>query len=170
MSEKEILIRQAAIEEFRTYGYDGARLERIAQKAGVRPTLIHYYFRGKKNLYEAVKDALDTSIPWEMFQEALQAPASLVQRVELFYQAFAHWITPSRAIITSQAVEKLQNPSLLEQMQQAQQLGLLRPLPPTVILYLLWCIAWIPLATSMPHPEWEKFYRQAPALFWDLLR
>lgn len=169
MSEKEILIRQAAIEEFRTYGYDGARLERIAQKAGVRPSLIHYYFRGKKNLYEAVKDVLDTCVPWETFQEALSAPASLAQRIELFYQAFSRWITPSREI-TSDAVEKLQNPSLIEQIQQAQNLGLLKPLSPLIILHLMWSIAWIPVATRMPQEEWEGFYRQAPTLFWNLLR
>ena len=40
--------------EFANYGYDGARLERIAAKAGCAKRMLYYYFGNKKDVYLAV--------------------------------------------------------------------------------------------------------------------
>jgi TetR/AcrR family transcriptional regulator len=50
-AEKRIL--QAAREEFTNTGLSGARMQRIADNAGVNKALLHYYFRSKDKLYEA---------------------------------------------------------------------------------------------------------------------
>ncbi|MCR4268318.1 TetR family transcriptional regulator [Nitratireductor sp. ZSWI3] len=47
------LILQAALEEFSTYGYSGARVERIASQAGVSKPLIYDYFGDKDAIYAA---------------------------------------------------------------------------------------------------------------------
>jgi AcrR family transcriptional regulator len=51
-------MRQALLEagktEFANYGYDGARLERIAAKAGCAKRMLYYYFGNKKDVYLAV--------------------------------------------------------------------------------------------------------------------
>lgn len=47
-------ILDAALEEFAAEGPGGARTRRIAQRAGVNKQLIHYYFRTKSALYDAV--------------------------------------------------------------------------------------------------------------------
>jgi AcrR family transcriptional regulator len=44
----------AAGSEFSRFGRAGARTDRIARQAGVNKQLIHYYFRTKDGLYEAV--------------------------------------------------------------------------------------------------------------------
>jgi TetR/AcrR family transcriptional regulator len=44
----------AATEEFARKGYAGARTEQIARAAGVKHTLIFYYFKSKERLYRAV--------------------------------------------------------------------------------------------------------------------
>lgn len=47
-------ILQAAETEFSDYGYAGARVSRIAARAGVNAQLISYYFDGKAGLYQAL--------------------------------------------------------------------------------------------------------------------
>ncbi|MEX0969414.1 MAG: TetR family transcriptional regulator [Paracoccaceae bacterium] len=52
------LILQAALEEFSSYGHSGARVERIANSAGVSKPLIYDYFGDKDAIYlAALKEA-----------------------------------------------------------------------------------------------------------------
>lgn len=52
-------ILEAAKEVFISKGYDGARMQEIADWAGINKALLHYYFRSKEKLFEAVfKDTL----------------------------------------------------------------------------------------------------------------
>ncbi|HEV2865779.1 MAG TPA: TetR/AcrR family transcriptional regulator [Allosphingosinicella sp.] len=46
----------AAAEEFARAGYDGARLENVARKAGCNRAMIYFYFDGKAGLFEAALD------------------------------------------------------------------------------------------------------------------
>ncbi len=55
-SDSEEAIFRAAIEEFGRSGKTGARMKAIAEGAGVNKALIHYYFRDKDHLYDAVFD------------------------------------------------------------------------------------------------------------------
>jgi len=50
----EARILQAATEVFLNKGRDGARMQEIAEKAGINKALLHYYFRSKDRLYEEV--------------------------------------------------------------------------------------------------------------------
>ena len=49
-------ILAAALEEFGSHGYAGARVSSIAKRAGVNQQLISYYFDGKAGLYRALSD------------------------------------------------------------------------------------------------------------------
>src|SRR2546429_3411894 len=44
----------AAREEFSRRGFDGARVDQIAQRAGVNKQLLFYYFHSKRGLFTAV--------------------------------------------------------------------------------------------------------------------
>lgn len=46
-------ILESSLEEFAEKGYDGARIDRIANIAGVNKALIYYYFKNKDELYNA---------------------------------------------------------------------------------------------------------------------
>ena len=61
MGETEKKILNAAREEFITTGLKGARMQAIADRAGVNKALLHYYFRSKEKLYEeALSDVIET--------------------------------------------------------------------------------------------------------------
>ena len=51
-TENKIL--EAAKEEFLLRGFDGARMQKIAERAEINKALLHYYFRNKENLFKAV--------------------------------------------------------------------------------------------------------------------
>lgn len=50
----EIKILEAAKQEFLERGFDGARMQKIAERAGINKALLHYYFRSKENLFKAI--------------------------------------------------------------------------------------------------------------------
>ena len=51
-TEQRIL--EAAQQVFTRDGFDGARMQEIAETAGINKALLHYYFRSKKRLFEKV--------------------------------------------------------------------------------------------------------------------
>ncbi len=51
---KEEQILKAAMEVFVEKGRDGARMQEIADRAGINKALLHYYFRSKDNIYEKI--------------------------------------------------------------------------------------------------------------------
>jgi AcrR family transcriptional regulator len=56
-NEKENSVRkilEAALDEFQKKGFDGARVDEIASKAGVNKALIYYYFESKEKILEAI--------------------------------------------------------------------------------------------------------------------
>lgn len=67
------LLLDAALEEFAAKGYAGARVQDIADRAGVNKQLINYYFGGKEGLYgeilrhwqERKAEINDPSLPYE---------------------------------------------------------------------------------------------------------
>lgn len=52
--EAETRIFEAALEVFARKGRDGARMQQIADRAGINKAMLHYYFRSKERLYAAV--------------------------------------------------------------------------------------------------------------------
>jgi AcrR family transcriptional regulator len=60
----------AALDEFSAHGYAGARINAIAERAGLNQQLIAYYFGGKEGLYRALEQS------W-LEQEATVAPPEL---------------------------------------------------------------------------------------------
>lgn len=61
-TEEKII--QAAEYEFVDRGFSGARMQAIADKAGINKALLHYYFRSKQKLFEVIfKTAFKLFIP-----------------------------------------------------------------------------------------------------------
>lgn len=76
-TESERKILDAARKEFEQKGYNGTRMQKIADVAGISKASLHYYFRNKDNLFkkifdEAIEEYLplvntwtDDSLSWE---------------------------------------------------------------------------------------------------------
>lgn len=53
MSAKNKIL-QAAIDEFSRFGFEGARVDRIAEKADINKAMIFYYYSSKQKLYQSI--------------------------------------------------------------------------------------------------------------------
>ena len=67
-AETRAAILEAAMREFAEEGMAGARMEAIADSAGVNKALLHYYFRDKERLYGAALDHVFANLSQRMLE------------------------------------------------------------------------------------------------------
>ncbi len=76
-------IFDAAHEIFVQKGMDGAKMQEIADKAGINKALLHYYYRSKEKLYEAVARAIiGRAAP--MISRLIESELSLEEKIRHF--------------------------------------------------------------------------------------
>lgn len=85
--ETEEQIFEAARRVFQQKGYSGARMQNIADEAGINKSMLHYYYRSKDKLFQAVfQEAVKGFIP--VIFEILNADLALVPKVEKLIDAY----------------------------------------------------------------------------------
>ena len=82
-TETEQKIIDAATEVFLQKGKGGARMQEIADKAGINKAMLHYYFRSKDRLYDEVFRTLINSFFDKLFDIALKE-----ERIDEFLKLF----------------------------------------------------------------------------------
>jgi len=78
-------IFNAAADVFGEKGLDGARMQEIADKAGINKALLHYYFRSKEKLFDAVFSKLAGFMFAKLFS-CFDNDLPLEEKLQLFYQ------------------------------------------------------------------------------------
>lgn len=92
-------ILAAARDEFAEYGLGGARMDRIAERAGLNKRLIYYYFEDKEKLFQAVLEHAYRDIREQEMQlhlldlEPTQAVRRLVEFTWDYYLAHPEFMT-----------------------------------------------------------------------------
>ena len=188
-TEQRIL--RAAVEVFLQHGKDGARMQAIAERAGVNKALLHYYFRSKDRLYfrvlsdmfqEAVESVL-SSIPREgSFREFLSAFVSnyvdhLAANPRLIrfvlWEVGKGWQQPEETSVVGtifrQALERYTGGRnlLLETIRQAVERGEIRPVDPLQLALNLLAVCVYPFVAR---PLLEGVFPQLDVLSEDFLR
>ena len=54
LTEPEKKILEAAKRVFEKHGFDGARMQQIADETGISKASLHYYFRSKEKLFDLI--------------------------------------------------------------------------------------------------------------------
>ena len=156
-SPKEQAILNAALEVFVERGSSGARMQEIADRAGVNKTLLHYYFRRKENIYRrvvehafmtffgAIERALTAEDDFEAslktFIDTLMDVAAANPRLPLFVMAeLSQGGATARAIL--EEVFRSRRITMPQRMvaliRRNQEAGEIRPVdPPQLMLTLL---------------------------------
>jgi AcrR family transcriptional regulator len=91
--ETEERILQAARTVFVRHGTAGARMQEIAEEAGVNQALLHYYFRSKDRLAQAVfRDVAGRMVPSivALFGSEISIEQKVVQFVHLYIDVLRH--------------------------------------------------------------------------------
>lgn len=83
----EAKILEAATNVFVTKGMDGARMQEIADEAGINKALLHYYFRTKERLFEAIfSNVINMAFP--QLTQIAKSDAPFVSKMEQVIDAY----------------------------------------------------------------------------------
>ncbi len=80
-------ILNAAENVFQRKGMDGARMQEIADEAGINKAMLHYYYRSKRFLFEAVFTKAFSLIAPEI-NRVLNEDTGLFQKIENFTHSY----------------------------------------------------------------------------------
>ncbi len=83
--QTEEKIFESATEIFLTKGMDGARMQDIADHAGINKALLHYYYRTKDHLFNAVFEKIAGQMI-KKFALVLDENHSLEEKIRFFYR------------------------------------------------------------------------------------
>jgi AcrR family transcriptional regulator len=83
LTEEKIF--EAATEVFVEKGMDGARMQDIANQAGINKALLHYYYRTKEKLFSAVFEMIARQI-LKKFAPVLDDNLSLEEKIRFFFR------------------------------------------------------------------------------------
>lgn len=83
--QTEEKIFEAATDVFVEKGMDGARMQDIANHAGINKALLHYYFRTKDRLFNAVFEKIADKI-FRKFAPVFDEKLSLEEKIRFFFK------------------------------------------------------------------------------------
>ncbi|MFT3846992.1 MAG: TetR/AcrR family transcriptional regulator [Lacibacter sp.] len=146
-TEERIL--NAARKEFVANGLAGARMQEIADKAGINKALLHYYFRSKEKLFEKVFiEAMSAFLP--RINAIFNSELELLEKVKAFCSEYIDKITENPFIplfvmneINKQPEEFVKNmwgstkpnmKKLLLQIEDAVEKKQIRPIHPAHLM------------------------------------
>lgn len=116
-SDTEGQILDAAKEVFQKKGMDGARMQEIADHAGINKAMLHYYYRSKQLLFEAVFNHAFALIAPEL-NMVLNDDSSIEEKVKNFTHNYISFIAKHPYLPNFIIQEMNRNPKFFEKIQQ----------------------------------------------------
>ena len=121
LTEDKIL--EAAKKVFHRKGFEGARMQEIADEAGINKALLHYYFRTKENLFDAVFIAAFREIFTKLFT-TVEANVPLEEKLRNLINEYICFLQKNSYIPGFILAEMNQNPEKIIKIFQSA------PIPP----------------------------------------
>ncbi len=110
-------IFQAATDVFEEKGYAGARMQEIADRAGINKALLHYYFRSKEQLFGAVFPPLMTKM-FEKIFSIFMLDLPFEDKIRLYYNEHINIFIKNPNLPLFILNEITHNPDLLKSMSE----------------------------------------------------
>lgn len=162
-SSAEQNILKAAISVFQKKGMAGARMQEIADEANINKAMLHYYFRNKQQLFEAVfLQAFQKFAP--QMNGIFNSEASVFEKIKSFAESYISFVSENPYLPTFLIQEininpdfaesffnahSAPNPSLFEkQIAEEIKKGILRPTDPKQLLLNLFSLCAFPFVGS----------------------
>lgn len=109
----EEVILNAATAVFQKKGMDGTRMQEIADKAGINKAMLHYYYRSKQKLFEAVfKSAINLMAPKVI--KIMETDEPLFDKIRNFTDKYITFISKHSFIPTFIIQELNRNPAMIK--------------------------------------------------------
>jgi len=105
-------IFDAAYREFVEKGYEGARMQAIADRVGINKALLHYYYRTKDKLFDAVVPRIITQLPIGI-NNILEKDYPFEQKIEEIVHLYIGFLKKNPLIVRFVLRELLNGPDRL---------------------------------------------------------
>lgn len=112
-TEQNILL--AARKVFVRKGFDGARMQEIADEAGINKALLHYYFRSKDKLFEAIFQSAFRQI-FANVREMIESDKPVVEKLTFFIDKYIDVLSANPDLPAFVAHEINRNPDRIYSM------------------------------------------------------
>jgi AcrR family transcriptional regulator len=113
--DTEAKILAAAEQIFVRDGYDGARMQAIAEAAGINKAMLHYYFRSKEKLFEKIlQERIIAFLP--ELNAAFHSRMTVEERIEAFVDAYLHMLTANPQLPLFVLYSLYRNPSFADRI------------------------------------------------------
>ncbi len=110
-AERKIL--EASKRIFQRKGMYGARMQEIADEAGINKALLHYYFRSKDKLFDAVFQDAAKSF-FSKIRELINVEKPLFEKIEYFVEQYLELLMKNSFIPVFIISEVHQNPDRIK--------------------------------------------------------
>ncbi len=110
-------IFMAASEIFEEKGYTGARMQEIADRAGINKALLHYYFSTKEQLFKAVFQVLLKKM-FEKIFSIFSEEISFKEKIRRFLDEHIEFMIKNPKLPIFLLNELSQNPALLQEIRE----------------------------------------------------
>jgi AcrR family transcriptional regulator len=145
----ESRILTAAKKVFLKKGMDGARMQDIADEAGINKAMLHYYFRSKEKLFQTIfLEVVSQFFP--KVSRILETDGTVFEKIEMFCAEYINQVVQTPYVpmfvmneINRQPKAFLQNviteshlpiPLFVKQLQKETKEGIIRPVKPEQLL------------------------------------
>ncbi len=188
LTEPEKKILDAAKKVFELHGYAGARMQQIADEAGISKASLHYYFRSKENLFERIfdetmSDFMELVSTWNDDTEHWE------DKLRNFIRSFFEFLKTKSLLFILGEINR--NPDLLlsrrkkskpkakfiSYFENLQEIGKMKPSNMYVVYIFMHSLCAYPvlnarmfqMATGMNNHDFEMFMKSYPDTVADLL-
>lgn len=162
MSTEEKIF-EAAFRVFQVKGFSGARMQEIADEAGINKAMLHYCFKNKDMLFEAVfMNAFGKLAP--QINEIFNSKDSIFEKIKKFTDSYISFVLEYPFLPQFIIQEMNNNPAfvakflnkdnrpdptkLIEQIENEMELGILKPTNPKQLLIDIFSMTVFPFAAQ----------------------
>src|SRR5690606_28892855 len=163
MMSTEEKIFEAAFKVFQNKGFTGARMQEIADEAEINKAMLHYFFRSKEKLFEAVfMNAFGKLAP--QVNEIFNSEDPLFEKIEKFVHSYISFVMDYPFLPQFIIQEMNNNPEfvtkflkkenrpdptkLIHQIENEIKLGILKPINPKQLLIDIFSMTVFPFAAQ----------------------
>ncbi len=115
LNETQIKIMEAAMAEFLEKGFSGARMQNIADNAGMNKALLHYYYRNKESLFKQV--FLDVLIDmFSMLTDIIETEIDFESKLNKLVKSYMNYLIEHRQFPLFLLNEIYRNPEIVDQV------------------------------------------------------
>jgi TetR/AcrR family transcriptional regulator len=116
--QTEEKIFEAATDVFVEKGMDGARMQDIANHAGINKALLHYYYRTKDHLFNAVFEKIAGQL-FKKFAPVLDENLSLEEKIRFFFREHIGFLQRNPRLPSFLLNELNRNPERIKKLIQS---------------------------------------------------